>query len=357
MSFSLGIIGLPNVGKSTLFNALSSAKAEASNYPFCTINPNIGVVEVPDPRLSEIKKIMGSPKAIPTIIDFHDIAGLVKGAHKGEGLGNKFLANIRDVDALVHVVRCFSDDNVTHVSGQVDPKADIEIIQTELVLADLAVVEKRLEKTKIVAKAREKKTLEELRLLKTYRNLLGEGKGIGTGEEKAKVPDLNLLTSKPILYVANVDESGNTDQVAIIEQIAQKEGSKVVAICSKLEAELKDLEPEEAKEFLESAGQKETGLNRFISASYKLLGLISFFTANNKEARAWTLKSGSTVFEAAGKVHSDIQKGFIAAEVAHFKDLEAAGSYQKLKETGQLHLVGREYVVEDGDVVLIRFNV
>ena len=348
MSFSLGIIGLPNVGKSTLFNVLSKAGAEVSNYPFCTINPNVGVVAVPDERLEKVQKIMGAKKAIPTVIEFYDIAGLVKGASKGEGLGNKFLANIRDVDAIVHVVRCFESSNIAHVSGKVDPKADIEIIQTELILADLATVEKRLEKTKVASKSGDKKILAELKLLDNYKNRLSAGASI-----ENEIVDLDLLTTKPVFYVANVDETGNADKVNVIKDVA---GQQVVPICAQLEAEIADLSPEEAKEYMKEVGLQESGLQRLIHSGYQLLNLITFFTANQKECRAWTVEKGIKIPQAAGKVHSDMERGFIAADVVHYNDLITAGSYSKTREKGTLHSEGKNYIVVDGDLVLIKFS-
>lgn len=300
MSFSLGIIGLPNVGKSTLFNVLSRAGANVSNYPFCTIDPNIGVVEVPDERLYQIQKIIGSKVALPTVIEFYDIAGLVKGAHKGEGLGNKFLSHIREVDALVHVVRCFPDPSIIHVEGRIDPKFDIEVIKLELEMAEI---------------------------------------------------------KKPVLYVANTDESGNAEQVTIIEGIAQQENAPVVSICAKLENEIAELPPADAQAYLKEVGLDETGLNRVIHAGYNLLDLITFFTANTKECRAWTVKKGTSIQPAAGKVHSDMEKGFISAEVVHYKDLIALGSYASAREKGLLHTEGKTYVVQDGDLILVRFVV
>ncbi|MFH1361353.1 MAG: redox-regulated ATPase YchF [bacterium] len=343
MGFTLGIIGLPNVGKSTLFNALSRAKAEVSNYPFCTIKPNVGVVEVPDKRLYQIQKIMGSAKAVPTTIEFYDIAGLVKGAHKGEGLGNQFLSHIREVDAIAHVVRCFSKQDIAHVSGQVDPLADIGIIEAELILADLAVVEKRLGETKVKAKSGDKKLLAQVEELEALKNQLAEGKpAVGC--------ELPLLTAKPILYVANVDESGNKEQV---ELIREKAGQAVVPICAQLESEIADLSVEEAKEL----GYKSTGLDVLIQAGYKLLDLITFFTANNKEARAWTTSKGVKIPAAAGKIHSDMEKGFIAAEVIGAEALIQAGSYSKARELGVLRTEGKSSLVQDGDLIQVRFNV
>lgn len=300
MGFSLGIVGLPNVGKSTLFNVLSRAKADVSNYPFTTINPNIGVVEVPDPRLQQIKQIIGSAKAIPTTIEFYDIAGLVKGAHRGEGLGNKFLAHIREVDAIAQVVRCFPDPNIVHVAGKVDPQFDVEVVNFEL-----------------------------------------EAAGI----------------KKPVMYVANVDESGNSKEIEAIKEIAEKQGAKVVSICARLEAEIGDLPPEEGKEYLKAIGWQELALPRLIRTGYELLDLITFFTANEKECRAWTVKRGAKTPRAAGKVHSDMEKGFIAAEVIHYADLLECGSQAKAREKGRLHTEGKEYVVQDGDLIFVKFVV
>jgi len=360
MGFSLGIVGLPNVGKSTLFNVLSKAKAEVSNYPFCTIKPNVGVVEVPDDRLYQVQKIMGSPKAVPTVIEFYDIAGLVKGAHKGEGLGNQFLSHIREVDAVAHVVRCFQSQGIAHVAGEIDPLKDIETVNIELNLADLAQVDKRLEGARIKAKAGEKKFIKEVEVLQRLRDSLDAGRPARSvklaDNEMEFVKDLPLLTFKPVLYVANVDESGNHDKFDVVQKMAKSEGAGVVSLCSKLEAEITELSAEEAKEYLKEIGLEEAGLARLIRLGYELLGLITFFTANEKEARAWTVKNGTRVPQAAGKVHSDMEKGFIAAEVVHYSDLMSAGAYSKAREKGILHTEGKNYVVQDGDLVLVRFS-
>lgn len=361
MGFTLGIIGLPNVGKSTLFNVLSKAKAEVSNYPFCTIKPNMGIVEVPDDRLSQIQKSMNSPKAIPTVIEFYDIAGLVKGAHKGEGLGNQFLSHIREVDAVAHVVRCFKSQEIAHVAGEVDPQKDIETINLELCLSDLTLLDKRLETAKTKAKAGEKKLLKEVEVLDKIRAVLDSGKPARSvklaDNEKDFITDLPLLTFKPVLFVANVDESGNQELFAKVSKIAAEQGAQAVAICTKLEAELTELSAEEAQEYLKEVGLKEAGLSRLIRAGYELLGLITFFTANDKECRAWTVAKGTKVPQAAGKVHSDLEKGFIAADVVHYNDLAACGSYAKTREKGLLHTEGKNYIVQDGDLILVKFVV
>ncbi len=340
MGFSLGIIGLPNVGKSTLFNLLSKAKAEVSNYPFCTIDPNVGVVEVSDERLKKIQEIMKAKKALPTVIEFYDIAGLVKNAHKGEGLGNQFLSHIRKVDAIVHVVRCFKDPNIVHVDGSVEPKRDIEIINTELILADLAVVEKKIANLKpacrqarLKAKSGDKKILVEIEKLEEFKKGLQEGK-----PDKNFQSDLDLLTLKPMLYVANVDEGEGF------------EGAVPISI--KLEAEIAELTDKDKQEL----GLKASGLSKLIKASYELLDLITFFTANDKECRAWTVKAGTKVPQAAGKVHSDMEKGFIAADVVSYADLVKCGAYAKAREAGVLRTEGKQYVVCDGDLVLVKFN-
>ena len=347
MGFSLGIVGLPNVGKSTLFNVISKAKADVSNYPFTTIKPNLGVVEVPDERLIAVQQLCGAAKAVPTVIEFYDIAGLVKGAHKGEGLGNQFLSHIREVDAIAHVVRCFADPNITHVEGAVDPERDIGLINAELILADLATIDKKFAAVKGALKSGDKNILEYLHLLDKIKEELDRGKPARgplasmNPEDLGLLHDLPLLTAKPVLFVANVDETGNQQEAEIVVREAEKEGAGVVAICAKLEAEINDLPPAEAKEYLKAVGREDFALPRLIRAGYQLLDLITFFTANDKECRAWTVKNGTKAPQAAGKVHSDMEKGFISAEVIHFPDLITAGSPAKAREKGSSTLPAR----------------
>jgi GTP-binding protein YchF len=364
MGFNCGIVGLPNVGKSTIFNALTSAGAQASNYPFTTIDPNVGVVDMPDERLDKLAAIYKPKKVTPTTMEFVDIAGLVKGASKGEGLGNKFLANIREVDAIAHIVRCFEDTNVVHVAGRVDPKEDIEVIEAELMLADLDALEKRLVKTEKQAKAGDKKAAAEVEFIKRLQAMLGKGdparRASHNDEEAALLKSFNLLSSKPVLYVANVAEDmiGRPNpHVDKVRKIAAAEGAKVVEISGKVEGEISQLSKEERNEYLDSMGLKESGLDRMIRAGYDLLGLITYLTAGEKEVRAWTITKGTKAPQAAGKIHTDFEKGFIRAEVFHFDDLMKLGSEKAVKDAGLLRSEGKDYVVKDGDIMLFRFNV
>ena len=364
-NMKLGIVGLPNVGKSTLFNAITNAGAESANYPFCTIEPNVGMVTVPDERLDFLASIYEPKKYTPAVIEFVDIAGLVKGASKGEGLGNKFLSNIRNTDAIVHVVRCFDDENVIHVEGGTDPKRDVEIIDLELIMADMEMVERRIEKANKNAKG-DKKFLHEAEVFKGLLEHLNEGKSVRSYEcepdDMELIATSDLLTIKPIIYAANMDENGisdyeNNDYYKQLCTIAEAEGAQVLPICAKLEEEIAALEPDEREMFLEEMGMEQSGLDRMIKCSYALLGLISFLTCGPDECRAWTIKKGTKAPQAAGKIHTDFERGFIRAEIVAFDDLRECGSMAAAKEKGLVRSEGKDYVMHDGDVTLFRFNV
>jgi GTP-binding protein YchF len=363
MGIKCGIVGLPNVGKSTLFNALTRAAIAAENYPFCTIDPNVGIVPVPDPRLQQLAEIVHPERVIPTTVEFVDIAGIVKGASTGEGLGNKFLANIREVDAITHVVRCFVDEDIVHVAGRIDPLEDIEIINTELALADLESVEKALARAEKAAKAQDKEAIKAREVIRRVRDALNAGKparSLAVDEtERPIVRDLQLLTWKPVLYIANVEEGGfdNNPMLDSVQALAADEGAQVVAVCAAIEAEISQLEDADRAEFLAELGLSEPGLDRVIRAGYSLLGLQTYFTAGEKEVRAWTVKKGATAPQAAGVIHTDFERGFIRAEVIAFDDYVALKGEQGAKEAGKLRLEGKEYLVREGDVMHFRFNV
>lgn len=363
----LGITGLPNVGKSTLFNSLTKAGAESANYPFCTIDPNIGIVPVPDKRLDVLAKMHNSAKIVPAVIEFVDIAGLVKGASKGEGLGNQFLSNIRETDAIIHVVRCFEDSNIVHVDGSIDPLRDIETINLELLFSDLEVLERRL--AKLVKSVKGDKTLvPEKELVEKLKKHLEDGNMAksytpASDEESEMLESFNLLTYKPVIYAANVaedelaDDAAGNPHVNAVKEYARKEGSEVFVICAQIEQEIAELDDDEKKMFLEDLGIKESGLEKMVSASYTLLGLISYLTSGEKETRAWTIKKGTKAPQAAGKIHSDFERGFIRAEVVSYDNLVKQGSMNAAKEKGLVRSEGKDYIVQDGDVVLFRFNV
>ncbi len=363
----LGIVGLPNVGKSTLFNSLTKAGAESANYPFCTIDPNVGVVPVPDERLKLLGDFYHSKKVTPAVIEFVDIAGLVKGASKGEGLGNQFLANIREVDAIVHVVRCFEDSNVIHVDGSIDPLRDIETINLELIFSDIEILERRIAKTTKVAR-NDKEAAKELAFLEKVKAHLEDGKmainmELDNEDEEAWIGGYNLLTYKPVIYAANVceddlaDDAESNEHVQKVRRFAAEQNSEVFVICAQIEQEIAELDEDEKKMFLEDLGLSESGLEKLIAASYRLLGLLSYLTSGEDETRAWTIKVGTKAPQAAGKIHTDFERGFIKAEVVNYRDLLDCGSYAGAREKGLVRMEGKEYVVQDGDVILFRFNV